>query len=296
MKGIILAGGSGTRLYPITKAISKQLLPVNDKPMIYYPLSVLMLAGIREILIITTEEDLPNFERLLGSGKSLGLELHYRIQSSPKGIPDAFIIGEDFINNEPVCLVLGDNIFHGYGFTGILKENLDRNIGCTIFGYRVNDPQRFGVVDIDESGNILSLKEKPSNPKSNIAVTGLYIFESDVISYSKKLQVSKRNELEIIDLLKMYHEENKLSIHTFGRGYAWLDTGTHRSLLEASHFVNSIEERQGLKIACIEEIAFNNGWIDDERIKEFSEKYENTDYGEYLKKSIAAFRNDSKGN
>ena len=287
MKGIILAGGSGTRLYPVTKAISKQLIPIGDKPMIYYPLSVLMMARIREILIISTPEDLPSFKRLLGDGSSLGLNLSYIEQSKPDGIAKAFILAEEFINNDQVTLILGDNIFYGYDFSKLLVDNIKTiKKGATIFSYEVSDPERFGVVEFDKKGNALSLEEKPKKPKSNHAVVGLYIFDNKVTEYAKKLKPSSRGELEITDLNKKYLQLNQLSVATLGKGFAWLDTGTPESLLEASHFVSIIEKRQGIKIGCIEEAAYKNQWISKKQIKKISKEMHNSAYGQYLENII----------
>ena len=287
MKGIILAGGSGTRLYPVTKALSKQLIPINDKPMIYYPLSVLMMARIKDILIISTPEDLPSFERLLGDGSKIGIKLSYLVQPKPDGIAKAFILGEEFIKNDQVTLILGDNIFYGYDFSKLLADNV-KNIkkGATIFSYEVSDPERFGVVEVDKKRNALSLEEKPKKPKSNHAVVGLYIYDNKVIEYAKKLIPSKRGELEITDLNKKYLELKQLSVSNLGKGFAWLDTGTPESLLEASHFVNTIEKRQGIKIGCIEEAAYKNHWISKKQLKKLAHEMNNTSYGEYLKKII----------
>ena len=268
MKGIILAGGSGTRLYPITRGISKQLLPVYDKPMIYYPLSVLMLAGINEVLLITTPEDRECFERLLGDGSDFGISLQYAVQPSPDGLAQAFTIGEDFIGQDSVCLILGDNIFWGQGFTPLLLDAAQKSEGATVFGYEVNDPERFGVVDFDSEMNVLSIEEKPQKPKSNFAVTGLYFFDNKVIEYAKKVRPSSRGELEITSINQMYLKNNSLSLKLLGRGFAWLDTGTHDSLLDASSFVETIQKRQGYKIACLEEIALNKGWVDVDSIKQ----------------------------
>ena len=281
-KGIILAGGSGTRLYPITKGVSKQLLPIYDKPMIYYPLSVLMLAGIREVLIITTPEDVDSFKRLLGDGSLFGIELTYAVQPSPDGLAQAFIIGEDFIGDSNVCLVLGDNIFYGQGFTPMLKQAIARQQGATVFGYQVKDPERFGVVEFDQNKCAISLEEKPKHPKSNFAVTGLYFYDNDVIQIAKQVKPSDRGELEITTVNQMYLERGDLNVELLGRGFAWLDTGTHESLLEAAQFVETIEKRQGYKVACLEEIAFNNGWLSAEQILEIGQSMSKNDYGQYL--------------
>ena len=281
-KGIILAGGSGTRLYPITKGVSKQLLPIYDKPMIYYPISVLMLAGIQDILIITTPEDKESFERLLGDGSQFGVRLQYAIQPSPDGLAQAFIIGEEFIGDSNVCLVLGDNIFYGQGFTPMLKQAVARAKGATVFGYQVKDPERFGVVEFDEQKRAISLEEKPTHPKSHFAVTGLYFYDNEVIQIAKQVKPSERGELEITTVNQMYLERGDLSVELLGRGFAWLDTGTHASLLEAAQFVETLEKRQGYKVACLEEIAFNQGWLSKEKILEIGLSMSKNDYGQYL--------------
>ncbi len=285
MKGIILAGGSGTRLYPITMGVSKQLLPIYDKPMIYYPLSVLMLAGIRKVLIITTPEDSDSFKRLLGDGSQFGIELSYTVQPSPDGLAQAFILGEDFIGNDDVCLVLGDNIFYGQGFTPKLKhavENAKNGQGATVFGYQVKDPERFGVVEFDENQKAISIEEKPAKPKSHFAVTGLYFYDNSVVHLAKQVVPSHRGELEITCLNEMYLNQRKLNVEMLGRGFAWLDTGTHESLLEAAQFVETIEKRQGYKIACLEEIAFNNGWLSKQQIENLALPFIKNSYGQYL--------------
>lgn len=286
MKGIILAGGSGTRLYPLTMVTSKQLLPVYDKPMIYYPLSTLMLAGIKDILIISTPKDLPNFKNLLGDGSRYGINLSYKEQPSPDGLAQAFILGEEFIGNDSCAMILGDNIFHGNGLTSQLRRALENEGGATVFGYYVDDPERFGIVEFDEDGKVISLEEKPSNPKSNYAVTGLYFYDNKVCEYAKTLKPSARGELEITDLNKIYLEEGKLDVITLGRGYGWLDTGTVDSLTEASEYVKVIETRQGLKIACLEEISYRNGWIDKETLLRSAVTYGKSPYGEHLKNVV----------
>ncbi|MGL6153825.1 MAG: glucose-1-phosphate thymidylyltransferase RfbA [Cetobacterium sp.] len=282
MKGIILAGGSGTRLYPVTKSISKQITPIYDKPMIYYPLSVLMLAGIDEVLVISTPRDIVTFEELLGNGEDFGLKIEYAVQENPNGLAEAFLIGEKFINNEPCALVLGDNIFYGHGFTGIVKEAAKREKGATIFGYYVNNPKAFGVVEFDENGKAISLEEKPEKPKSNYAIPGLYFYDNTVVEKAKRVKPSKRGELEITTLNEMYLEEDTLNVLSLGRGMAWLDTGTHDGLLEASNFVKTIQSRQGVMVACPEEIAYKNGWISKEKLQELAKPLMKSQYGEYL--------------
>jgi len=287
MKGIILAGGSGTRLYPITNGISKQLLPLYDKPMIYYPLSVLMLSGIKDILIISNPEYIENYKMLFGDGSQIGLNIEYAIQDKPKGLAEAFTIGEDFIGNDDVCLVLGDNVFFGHGLTDVLNnavQNVKNENKATVFGYYVNDPERYGVVEFDENGKVISIEEKPKDPKSNFAVVGLYFYPNDVVKKAYEVKPSDRGELEITSINEMYLKEDRLKVELLGRGYAWFDTGTHDSLLDAGNFIRTIEKRTGLKIGCIEEIAYTNGWIDKEKLKELAEPLKKTEYGQYLLK------------
>ncbi len=286
MKGIILAGGAGTRLYPITHVVCKQLLPVYDKPMIYYPLSTLMLAGIRDILIISTPEDLPKIESLLGDGSGLGLSLHYKVQEVPRGLADAFIVGEKFAGNDKVCLILGDNIFYGHGLPELMKEAASHEKGATVFGYYVSDPERYGVVDFDAKGRVLSIEEKPVKPKSNYAVVGLYFYDNTVVQKAKSLKPSKRGEIEITDLNNLYLKDNELRVKLMGRGFAWLDTGTHASMIDAALYVKTVEDRQGLKISCIEEIAYSMDFIDEKQLRKIAEPLRKSGYGEYLLKIL----------
>ena len=297
MKGIVLAGGSGTRLYPITKGVSKQLLPIYDKPMVYYPISVLMLAGIRDILIISTPHDLPGFKRLLGDGSDYGVHFEYAEQPSPDGLAQAFIIGEKFIGNDSVCLVLGDNIFHGGGFTKLLKDavqNAEKENKATVFGYWVNDPERYGVAEFDKQGNCLSIEEKPAQPKSNYAVVGLYFYPNSVVNVAKNIKPSARGELEITTVNQVYLKQQDLKVQTLGRGFAWLDTGTHDSLSEASTFIEVIEKRQGLKVACLEGIAYRQGWIDTEKMRQLAQPMIKNQYGQYLLKVIDEIARDGR--
>ncbi len=286
MKGIILAGGAGTRLFPLTLIASKQLMPVYDKPMIYYPLSTLMLMGIKDVLIISTPEDTPRFKRLLADGSTIGINISYKVQSKPSGIAEAFIIGQEFINNSPVALILGDNLFYGHGYLDFLKNKLENINGAIIFGYAVKDPQRYGVVDFDKDGKVLSIEEKPQNPKTNYAVPGLYIYDHEVVDLAKTLSISNRGELEITDLNKLYLKKNKLHVELLSRGVAWLDTGTHKSLLEAGAFIETIESRQGLKVGCIEEIAYFQGFIDKKKLLNTIKKYPNNEYKKYIESII----------
>ena len=286
MKGIVLAGGSGTRLHPITRGVSKQMLPVYDKPMIYYPLSVLMLAGIRDILVISTPDDLPNYQKLLGDGSDFGVNLAYAEQPSPDGLAQAFLIGESFIGDDSVCLILGDNIFYGHGFTAMLQDVVARDAGATVFGYHVNDPERFGVVEFDSDGRVLSVEEKPERPKSNYAITGLYFYDNRVVDIAKQVKPSERGELEITDVNRAYLESGELNVSLMGRGFAWLDTGTHDSLMEAGQFVQTIEHRQGLKVACLEEIGYRNGWLSAEALQQQAGALSKTGYGQYLQQVL----------
>lgn len=282
IKGVVLAGGSGTRLYPITKGVSKQLIPIYDKPMIYYPISVLMLAGIREILLISTPEDISSYQRLLSDGSELGIEITYAIQNKPEGLAQAFLIGEEFIGDSNVCLVLGDNIFYGQGFSPLLRKAVSNTSGATVFGYQVKDPERFGVIEFDQNRKAVSIEEKPSKPKSNFALTGLYFYDNDVVEIAKTVEPSSRGELEITSINQAYLARGDLKVELLGRGFAWLDTGTHESLLEAGMFVETIEKRQGYKIACLEEIAFNNGWLGITELQRIGESLSKNSYGEYL--------------
>ena len=286
MKGILLAGGSGTRLHPVTRAISKQLVPIYDKPLIYYPLSTLMLAGIREILVISTPHDIDNYKRLLGNGDDFGITLDYAIQEKPRGIAEAFIVGKEFVGNSPVALALGDNVFYGHGFSNLLQNAAQRTDGATVFAYKVHDPQRYGVVSFDADGRAESLEEKPEKPKSSYAVTGIYFYDNDVLDIAASLEPSGRGELEITDVNRCYLERGTLRVQIMGRGYAWLDTGTHESLLQASNFIQAIEERQGLKVACLEEIAYRMGYLSDEDIRRIADTMSGTTYGQYLLRSL----------
>lgn len=287
IKGIVLAGGSGTRLHPITIGVSKQLLPVYDKPMIYYPLSVLMLAGIRDVLIITTPEDLASYKRLLGTGERFGISIQYAVQDSPDGLAQAFVLGEEFIGDDRVCLVLGDNIFWGQGLTSLLVKSVNRPLGATVFGYQVHDPERFGVVEFDKDLHVVSIEEKPKNPKSNFAVTGLYFYDNDVVEFAKSVKPSVRGELEITSINQMYLDRGDLHVELLGRGFAWLDTGTHDSLLDASSFVETIERRQGFKIACLEEISWRKGWLTTNQLEQIASGFSKTHYGKYLQSIIS---------
>lgn len=286
MKGIILAGGKGTRLYPMTKAVSKQLLPIYDKPLIYYPLSILLLAGIKDILVISTPEDTPVYEKLLGTGEDIGIKLSYKVQESPRGLADAFILGEEHIGNDSVCLILGDNVFYGPNLTKILREAMKNDTGATIFGYPVKDPRAFGVVEFDKNHKVVSIEEKPQNPKSNYAITGLYFFDNDVVKIAKEVKPSARGELEITSVINAYLERDNLYVERLGRGYAWLDTGTYDDMLDAANFIRTLETRQGLQVACLEEIAFENGWMTAEQLQKFAEVYQKTSYGQYLMKVL----------
>ena len=286
MKGIVLAGGSGTRLHPITRGVSKQILPVYDKPMIYYPLSVLMLAGIQDILVISTPDDLPSYQKLLADGSDFGVNLAYAEQPSPDGLAQAFLIGESFIGDDSVCLILGDNIFYGHGFTAMLQDVVARDAGATVFGYHVNDPERFGVVEFDSDGRVLSVEEKPERPKSNYAITGLYFYDNRVVDIAKQVKPSERGELEITDVNRAYLESGELNVSLMGRGFAWLDTGTHDSLMEAGQFVQTIEHRQGLKVACLEEIGYRNGWLSGEALRGQATALAKTGYGQYLQQVL----------